>query len=111
MTFLDYCQAFALIAGGLAGATTFLAVGMPILGKYPGKLKHSLNDLFTGDLRADMAQQAADLRQDAANQSLDHTRAIHELTEMVADNHNADQTALHKHETMPGLHLTPEAKP
>lgn len=110
---LFYVQVFAYSCGGLASIGAFFAVGLPAIGKYPAvlqkRLKANLGDLFTGDMRDDMKSQALELRADMARQAQSHTRAIHELAEIVADNRTEDQMALHAHISAPGLHLTPEA--
>jgi len=117
----SYLQAVALICGALAGLSTFVAVGMPIVGKYPHRLRHSLSDLFTGELQdkvldmtstaksaANAAEQAATV---AAASTVISQQAIRDLTSTMEHNFLTANELIHEHVTDASIHYHPSDRP
>lgn len=116
---LHWAQFFAFVFGGLAALSTFLAVGLPIVGKYPGHLRHALGELFTGDLQdmleAELKKTSGDIRMEARDSNVQLVQAVHDLTTITADNHSQAMgiigdlsQRLHAHETNTSIHRSIE---
>ncbi len=102
MTLLGYAQLFAYVAGGLAGLTTFFILGLPLLGKTPGRMQRALREVLGFDDALSM--QTAQLKDTITVNQRASTDAVHELTGVVTGNHQEALGALQRHEDDPFAH-------
>lgn len=107
----EYAQIVFFVCGALAAFSTFVAVGLPVIGKYPTRVRRVMGEIFTGDLRDDLKEQSTSMELKMQETTREGTRAIHELTEVVQGNHsealeqlNVVSQKLHEHASNDKLH-------